>query len=86
MVVRQFGGKQFILATRGLEQLEFSYKDSTTPKEIDQVVKSWKQTFRVNTSLVVSKVTSEYAVWRVRRPKNLVTPLVVEGESAEEIP
>ena len=62
MVVRQFAGKQFIPVTGELEQLEFSYKDSTTTKEIDQMVKSWKQTFRVNMVLIASKVTPEYAI------------------------
>ena len=80
MVVRQFGGKQFIPVIGGLDQLEFSYEDSTASKEIDQVVKSWKKTFRVDTSLVASKVTSEYAVWRTRRSRDLVLPPIVEGE------
>ena len=42
MVVRQFGGKQFVLTTGGLAQLEFSYDDSIASKEIDRIVKSWK--------------------------------------------
>ena len=62
MVVRQFGGKQFVPATAGLAQLEFSYDDLMAPKEIDRTIKSWKQTFRVNTGLVSNKVTMEYAV------------------------
>ena len=42
MVVRQLGGRQFIPATAGLTQLEFSYDDPMTSKEIDRIVKSWK--------------------------------------------
>ena len=57
MVVRQFGGKQFVLATERLAQLEFSYDDSIASKEIDRIVKSWKQTFRINTDLVGNMVT-----------------------------
>ena len=68
MVVRQFGGRQFIPATTGLAQLEFSYDDPMASKEIDRIVKSWKQTFRVNTGLVGNKVIMEYAVWKARRP------------------
>ena len=62
MVVRQLRGKQFIPATTGLTQLEFSYDDPMASKEIDRIVKSWKQTFRVNTGLVGNKVTMKYAV------------------------
>ena len=68
MVVRQFGGKQFVPAIGGLAQLEFSYNDSIALKEIDRIVESWKQTFRINTGLVGNKVTMEYAVWKARRP------------------
>ena len=64
MVVRQLGGRQFIPAIGGLTQLKFSYDDPMASKEIDRIVKSWKQTFRVNTGLVGNKVTMEYAVWK----------------------
>ena len=50
-----------MLATAGLTQLKFSY-DPMTSKEIDRMVKFWKQTFRVNTGLVGNKITMEYAV------------------------
>ena len=49
-------------------------------------MKSWKQTFRVNLRLIASKVTLEYAIWKVRRSKNLVIPPVVEAEFIEETP
>ena len=65
MVLRQFVEKQFIPVTGGLEQLEFSYEDFTAAKEIDQVMKFWKQTLRINMGLVASKVTLEYVVWKV---------------------
>ena len=68
MVVRQLERRQFILATAGLAQLEFSYDDSMASKKIDQIVKFWKPTFRVNTGLVGNKVIMEYAVWKARMP------------------
>ena len=85
MVARQFAGKQFILATGELEQFEFSY-EIMEAKGIDQVVRLWKQTFRVNLGLVASKVIPEYAIWKVRRSKNLVIPSVLETELVEETP
>ena len=86
MVVRQLGERQFIPATVGLTQLEFSYDDPMTSKEIDRIVKSWKQTFKINTSLVGNKVTMEYAVWKARRPWDLMTFSMMDRESIDEIP
>ena len=54
--------------------MEFSYDDLMAPKEIDRIVKSWKQTFRVNTGLVGNKVTVGYAVWKAQRPRDLMIP------------
>ena len=47
-------------------------------KEIDRIVKSWKQTFRVNTGLVGNKVTIEYVVWKVRKPRDLMIPTMMD--------
>ena len=80
MVVRQLGGKQFIPTTAGLTQLEFSYDDPMASKEIDRIVKSWKQTFRVNTGLVGNKVTVEYAVWKAQKPRDLMIPPMMDRE------
>ena len=86
MVVRQLGGRQFLPATTRLTQLEFSYDDSVASKEIDRIVKSWKQTFRVNTGLVGNKVTMEYAIWKARRPRDLMIPSMVDREPINEVP
>ena len=66
--------------------MEFSYDDSMASKEIDWIVKSWKQTFRVNTGLVGNKGTVEYAVWKARRPWDLMTPPMMDREPIEEAP
>ena len=63
-----------------MTQLEFSYDDPRTSKEIDQIVRSWKQTFRVNTGLVGNKVTTEYAIWKAQRPRDLVIPSRMDRE------
>ena len=66
--------------------MEFSYDDSMASKEIDRIVKSWKQTFRINTGLVSNKVTMEYAVWKARRPRDLEIPPMMEREPINEVP
>ena len=81
MVVRQLGERLFIPATAGLAQLEFLYDDPMALKEIDRIVKSWKQTFRVNMSLVGNNVTMEYALWKARRPRDLMIPPMMDRES-----
>ena len=86
MVVRQLRGRQFIPTTAGLAQLEFSYDDPMASKEIDRIVKSWKQTFRVNTGLVGNKVTMEYAVWKAQRPWELMTPPTMDRELINKVP
>ena len=60
--------------------MEFSYDDPMASKEIDQIVKSWKQAFRVNTGLVGNKVTMEYVVWKARRPQDLMIPPMMDRE------
>ena len=50
------------------------------------MVKLWKQTFRVNIGLINNKVTIEYAIWKVRRSRNLVIPPAVEAEFVEKTP
>ena len=86
MVVRQLKRRHFIPATARLAQLEFSYDDHMASKEIDRIVKSWKQTFRVNASLVGNKVIMEYVVWKAQRPQDLMIPSVMERESINEVP
>ena len=55
-------------------------------KEIDRIVKSWKQTFRINTGLVGNKVIMEYVVWKAWRLQDLMIPPMMEREPINEIP
>ena len=60
--------------------MKFSYDDPMVSKEIDRIVKSWKNTFIVNTGLVGNKVTMEYAIWKAWRPRDLMIPLMMDRE------
>ena len=66
--------------------MEFSYDDPMASKEIDRIVKSWKQTFRINAGLVGNKVTMEYTVWKARRPRDLMVPPMIDREPIDEVP
>ena len=65
--------------------MEFSYDDSMASKEIDRIVKSWNETFRINTGLVGNKVTMEYAMWKAWRPRDLVIPPIMDREPINEV-
>ena len=66
--------------------MEFSYDDPMALKEIDRIVKYWKQTFKINTGLVGNKITMEYVVWKARRPRDLVIAPMKEREPINEVP
>ena len=66
--------------------MEFSYDNSMASKEINRIVKFWKQTFKVNMGLVGNKVTMEYAVWKARRPRDLMIPPMMDREPINEVP
>ena len=66
--------------------MEFSYDDSMASKEIDRIVKYWKQTFRINAGLVGNKVTLEYAVWKARKSRDLMIPSMMERGPTNEVP
>ena len=65
--------------------MEFSYDDSMASRKIDHVVNSWKQTFRINTGLVSNKVTMEYAVWKARRPQDLMILPMMDRELINKV-
>ncbi|MFQ6660649.1 hypothetical protein Gotur_029081, partial [Gossypium turneri] len=47
LVLRQFRSRQFVLATQGLAQCEFSYKDYGYKKKIREMSNAWNQTRRM---------------------------------------
>ena len=66
--------------------MEFSYNDSMASKEVNRIIKSWKQTVRINTSLVGNMVTIEYAVWKARRLRDLMILPMMDRKSINEAP
>ena len=67
LVLRQYGSRQFIPATHGLGQSEFSYKDDNYKKKIREISNSWKQVHRMKRFAVGAMATPEYYGWWSKR-------------------
>ncbi|KAL1087115.1 hypothetical protein V6Z11_D08G160700 [Gossypium hirsutum] len=67
MVLKQYGSRQFVPATQGLAQCEFSYKDDGYKKKIREMTNAWRQTHRMKRFTVGAMTTSEYHGWRSKR-------------------
>ncbi|XP_016690659.1 uncharacterized protein [Gossypium hirsutum] len=59
MVLRQYGSRQFIPATQGLAEFEYSYKDNGYKKKIQKITNAWDQTRRMKRLAVGPMTTPE---------------------------
>ncbi|KAG8490266.1 hypothetical protein CXB51_015367 [Gossypium anomalum] len=67
LVLRQYQSRQFIPATQGLAQCEFSYKDDGYKKKVREISDAWNQTRRMKGFTAGPMTTPEYEWWRGRR-------------------
>ncbi|MBA0613135.1 hypothetical protein Godav_013637, partial [Gossypium davidsonii] len=67
LVLRQYRSKQFIPATHGLAQCEFSYKDDNYKRKIREISNAWKRVHRMKRFIVGAMTTPEYYEWRSKR-------------------
>ncbi|MBA0635496.1 hypothetical protein Godav_021828 [Gossypium davidsonii] len=67
LVLRQYRSRQFIPATRGLVECEFSYKGDGCKKKIPEISNAWNQTHWMKRLAVGPMMTPEYSEWWVRR-------------------
>ncbi|MBA0742951.1 hypothetical protein Gogos_005677 [Gossypium gossypioides] len=63
LVLRQYRSRQFIPATYGLAQCEFSYKDDNYKRKIREISNTWKQVHRMEKLAVGVMTTPEYHGW-----------------------
>ncbi|XP_012487874.1 uncharacterized protein LOC105801086 [Gossypium raimondii] len=80
MVLRQYRSRQFIPATQGLAESEFSYKDDGYKKKIREITRTWDQTRRIKRLAVGPMTTPEYNEWWVRRINDNI-PRSSQGDS-----
>ncbi|MBA0785117.1 hypothetical protein Gotri_026826 [Gossypium trilobum] len=62
LVLRQYRSRQFILATQGLAQCEFSYKGDNYKKKIQEMSNAWNQTHRMKRFAIRPMATPKYYV------------------------
>ncbi|MBA0754810.1 hypothetical protein Gogos_020701 [Gossypium gossypioides] len=67
LVLRQYRSRQFVPATQGLAQCEFSYKCDGYKKKIREMTNAWRQTRRLKRLAVGPTTTPEYSEWLNRR-------------------
>ncbi|MFQ6654392.1 hypothetical protein Gotur_025404, partial [Gossypium turneri] len=60
LVLRQYRSRQFVPATRGLAECEFSYKDDGYKRKAREMANAWNQTRRMKRLAVGPMTTSEY--------------------------
>ena len=74
LALRQFGAKQFVLATDGLVSLEIAYGQSEKTQVISQVMQEWKDPHRIRLGQLIEGCTLEYIVWKRQKIKDMVLP------------
>ncbi|MBA0871700.1 hypothetical protein Goshw_029099 [Gossypium schwendimanii] len=76
LVLRQYRSRQFILATQGLAECEFSYKGNNYKENIREMSSAWKQIHRVKRITVGATTTPEYHWWQSKRINdNIIRPI-----------
>ncbi|KAA3488786.1 golgin subfamily A member 5-like [Gossypium australe] len=85
LAIRQYKSRQFVLATHGLAQSEFSYKGKNYKKKIREITNAWKQTRRMKTVIVGEITIPKYKVWLSKRVnENIPGPNLEDVRSVEE--
>ncbi|MFQ6657251.1 hypothetical protein Gotur_027007 [Gossypium turneri] len=67
LILRQYGSRQFMPATHGLAQCEFSYRGYNYKKKVKEISQAWNQVHRMKRLDVGSMTTPEYGEWRSKR-------------------
>ncbi|MBA0879815.1 hypothetical protein Goshw_030349 [Gossypium schwendimanii] len=63
LVLRQYRSRQFIPATQGLTQCEFSFKENNYKKKVCEISDAWNQTRRMKILAVNPMKTPKYSWW-----------------------
>ncbi|MBA0881469.1 hypothetical protein Goshw_010940 [Gossypium schwendimanii] len=61
LVLRQYNSRQFVPATYGLAQCEFSYRGDNYKKKVKEISQAWNQIHRMKRLAVGSMTTVEYS-------------------------
>ncbi|KAG8482729.1 hypothetical protein CXB51_023950 [Gossypium anomalum] len=85
LVLRQYRARQFIPATQGLAQSDFSYKGDHYKKRMREIFEAWKKPFCIKILTEGSTSTLKYKGWFSRRVNDNVLRLTLGvAQSLEE--
>ncbi|MBA0726784.1 hypothetical protein Golax_002588 [Gossypium laxum] len=85
LILRQYKSRQFVPATQGLADCEFSYKGDGYKKKVREMSNAWNQTRRMKRLAVGLMTTPEYNEWWVKRINyNVIGPNLENSQSIEE--
>ncbi|KAA3475391.1 golgin subfamily A member 5-like [Gossypium australe] len=79
LVLRQYMTKQFISATYGLAQYEFSYKWDNYKNKVREISNAWNQTRRMKRIVIGLMTTLKYDTWQNRRINDNIPRLRQDG-------
>ncbi|MBA0635075.1 hypothetical protein Godav_025771 [Gossypium davidsonii] len=79
-----YRSRQFVPATHGLAECEFSYRGDGYKKRIYEIVSAWGQTHRMKRLAVGPMTTPEYSEWWVRRINDNIPGLRSENSQSIE--
>ncbi|KAG8482866.1 hypothetical protein CXB51_024394 [Gossypium anomalum] len=85
LVLRQYQARQFIPATQGLAQSDFSYKGDHYKKRMREIAEAWKKPFSMKIFTKGSTSTLEYKGWFSKRVNdNVPRPILGVARSLEK--
>ncbi|MBA0759577.1 hypothetical protein Gotri_022441 [Gossypium trilobum] len=79
LVLGQYDSRQFVPATHGLVQCEFSYRGDNYKRKVKEISQAWNQARRMKRLAMSSMTTSEYGEWRSKRINDNIRELNSEG-------
>ncbi|KAG8482457.1 hypothetical protein CXB51_024387 [Gossypium anomalum] len=79
LVLRQFNLRQFVPATHGLTQSEFTYRGADYKKRVGEISSAWNKTCRLKGVVIGPATTPEYVEWRGRRINDNIPEPNLEG-------
>ncbi|MFQ6662853.1 hypothetical protein Gotur_030567 [Gossypium turneri] len=79
LVLRQYNSRQFVPATYGLAQCEFSYQGDNYKKKVKEISQAWNQVHRMKRLAVGSMTTPGYGEWQSKRINDNIPELNLEG-------
>ncbi|MBA0670856.1 hypothetical protein Goklo_023883, partial [Gossypium klotzschianum] len=77
--ILQYNSRQFVPATHGLAQCEFSYRGENFKKKVKEISQAWNQVHRMKRLAAGSMTTLEYGEWRSKRINDNIPELNLEG-------